>query len=205
VPRTGSETTRLIILRGNSASGKSTVAAGIRERYGRGIAIVGQDNLRRIVLRERDIPGGANIGLIDSVARYALDHGFHVIVEGILRADRYTAMLTTLRDDHRGLTHLYYFDVPFEETLRRHATKPQASEYGRAEMSDWYREHDVLPDDIEQIILADSPLHATVERVMNDTGLAMRDGPAVRAAEAPPQRSPWAIHHHRESSANKLT
>ena len=72
MPRTGSESTRLIILRGNSASGKSTVAAEIRERYGRGIAIVSQDNLRRIVLRERDIPGGAYIGLIDSVARYAL-------------------------------------------------------------------------------------------------------------------------------------
>lgn len=31
----------LIVLRGNSASGKSTVAAQIRARYGRGIVIVG--------------------------------------------------------------------------------------------------------------------------------------------------------------------
>jgi hypothetical protein len=81
-------------------------------------------------------------------------------------------MLTALRHDHQGLTCCYYLDVPFEETLRRHATKPQASEYGRAEMSDWYREHDVLPGGIEQVIPASSPLHATVERLMNDTGLA---------------------------------
>ncbi len=59
------------MLRGNSASGKSAVAAEVRARYGRGIALVGQDNLRRVVLRERDTPDGANIGLIDTVARYA--------------------------------------------------------------------------------------------------------------------------------------
>ena len=37
--------------------------------------MVGQDNVRRTILRERDVPGGANIGLIDAVARYALDAG----------------------------------------------------------------------------------------------------------------------------------
>ena len=46
---TGSGSTRLIVLRGNSGSGKSSVAAGVRARYGRGIALVGQDNLRRFV------------------------------------------------------------------------------------------------------------------------------------------------------------
>jgi len=72
----------LIVIRGNSASGKSAVAAAIRTRFGRGIAIVSQDNLRRVILREQDLPGGANIALIDLTARLALAHGFHVIVEG---------------------------------------------------------------------------------------------------------------------------
>lgn len=57
----GTEETVLVVLRGNSASGKSSVAAGLRTRYGRGLAVVAQDNLRRIVLRERDRPGAANI------------------------------------------------------------------------------------------------------------------------------------------------
>nr|BEK71438.1 hypothetical protein KPHV_86650 [Kitasatospora purpeofusca] len=56
-------TARLCVLWGNSASGKSSIATEIRRRYGRGIALVGQDNLRRTVLRQRDVPGGANIGL----------------------------------------------------------------------------------------------------------------------------------------------
>jgi predicted ABC-type ATPase len=135
VSATGSESTTLIVLRGNSESGKSSVAAEVRRRYGRGIAIVGQDNLRRVVLREHDKPNAANIGLIDLTARYALDHSFHVIVEGILCASHYGGMLTALREDHQGTTRLYYLHVPFEETLRRHATKPQAADYGEAEMS----------------------------------------------------------------------
>ncbi|MGP3951214.1 AAA family ATPase [Streptomyces sp. 7N604] len=168
----GTEDTRLVVLRGNSASGKSSVAAGLREKFGRGLALVGQDNLRRIVLRERDRPGAANIGLIDTVARYALDAGFHVVVEGILGADRYGEMLAQLRADHRGPTYGYYLDVPFEQTLARHATKPQASEYGEAEMRAWYRPLDLLPSGLETVIGADSSLHETVDRIMLDTGLA---------------------------------
>ncbi|MGW3567845.1 hypothetical protein ACWDSL_28995 [Streptomyces sp. NPDC000941] len=107
---------------------KSSVAAGLRDGFGRGLALVGQDHLRRAVLREHDRPGAANIGLIDTVARYALDADYHVVVEGILYAD------------HRGSTYGFYLDVPLEETLARHATKHRAEEYGEAEMRSWYRE-----------------------------------------------------------------
>ncbi|MEU6091502.1 kinase [Streptomyces sp. NPDC047085] len=170
--RVGTEETRLVVLRGNSASGKSSVAAALRRRHGRGLALVGQDNLRREVLRERDQPGAANIGLIDTVARYALDAGYHVVVEGILYADRYGEMLTRLCADHRGPTHCYYLHVPFEETLARHATKPQAAEYGEAEMRAWYRELDLLPGAVETVIGAHSALPDTVDRILRDTGLA---------------------------------
>ncbi|MYT29650.1 kinase [Streptomyces sp. SID8354] len=168
----GTEESRLVVLRGNSASGKSSVAAGLREKFGGGLAVVAQDNLRRIVLREHDRPGAANLGLIDLTARYALDAGFHVVVEGILGADRYGAMLARLRADHRGATHHYYLHVPFAETLARHATKPQTGEYGEAEMRAWYRERDLLPGGVETVIDSDSSLATTVARIMRETGLA---------------------------------
>jgi predicted ABC-type ATPase len=167
----GSDETRLVVLRGNSASGKSSVVAGIRDRFGRGLALVGQDNLRRIVLRERDRPGAANIGLIDLTARYALDAGYHVVVEGLLYADHYGEMLARLRADHRGPTHGYYLHVPFEQTLARHATKPIAHEVSEPQLRDWYRELDLLPGGIETVIEADSTLAETVDRIMLDTGL----------------------------------
>ncbi|MEU3888725.1 kinase [Streptomyces sp. NPDC029041] len=170
--RVGTEQTRLVVLRGNSGAGKSSVAAGVRERFGRGLALVGQDNLRRVVLRERDRPGAANIGLIDLTARYALDAGYHVVVEGILYADRYGEMLTRLRADHRGPTHGYYLHVPFEQTLVRHATKPIANEIGESRLRAWYRELDLLPGGVETVIGAESTLRQTVDRIMLETGLA---------------------------------
>jgi predicted kinase len=162
---------RLIVIRGNSASGKSAVAAEIRRRHGRGLAIVGQDNLRRQVLRERDVPGAANIDLIDLTARFALDRGFHVIVEGILYADHYGEMLTALIADRAGSALAYYLDVPWAETLRRHASKPQASEYGESEMRAWYHERDLLPGGLEQVIPDGSTLDETVRRIMAGSGL----------------------------------
>ena len=166
------DTPRLIVIRGNSASGKSAVAAAIRERHvRRDLSIVSQDLLRRVVLRERDVPGGANIALIDMTARYAVSSGFHVIVEGILRADHYGDMLTKLISDHAGQAHAYYLHVPFDESLRRHLTKPQASEYGEAEMRAWYRGFDLLPGGIEQVIAAKSTLEQTVTQIMTDTRL----------------------------------
>lgn len=176
----GTGSTRLIVLRGNSGSGKSSVAAEVRTRYGRGIALVGQDNLRRVVLRERDVPNGANIGLIDTVARYALGHGFHVIIDGILHATHYGVMLAALVREHRGVSCLYYLDVPFEETMHRHATRPQATEFGRAEMQSWYRERDLLPSGIEQVIPAANTLDATVRQVMRDVGLASQQQLTLR-------------------------
>ena len=161
----------LILIRGNSASGKSAIAAEIRARYGRGLAIVGQDNLRRDVLRERDVPGGANIGLIDLTARHALRHGFHVVVEGILCAAHYGDMLSVLMADHPARSHAYYLDVPFAETLRRHACKPPTSGYGKREMRAWYRELDLLPGGTEQVIPATSSLTETASTIMTDAGL----------------------------------
>ncbi|MFE2719127.1 AAA family ATPase [Streptomyces mirabilis] len=167
----GTEETRLVVVRGNSASGKSSVAAGLRERFGRGLAVVAQDNLRRIVLREHDRPGAANIGLIGQTARYALNAGLHVVVEGILYTDHYGDMLTELRADHRGPTHSYYLDVPFGETLTRHATKPIADDVSETQLRDWYRARDLLPGDAETVIGADSALRETIDRIMLDTGL----------------------------------
>jgi AAA domain len=161
---------RLIVLRGNSGAGKSSVAAGLRGRYGRGIALVGQDNLRRTILRERDVPGGANIGLIDMVARFGLGRGLHVVVEGILRAAHYGPMLEGLLRDHQSVARFYYLDVPLEETLRRHANRPQAAEFGEAEMRTWYCDRDLLPGGIEQIVPAASSLEDTVRLVMQDAG-----------------------------------
>lgn len=182
------------MLRGNSVSGKLSVAAGIRERFGRGLAwpgLVGQDNLRRIVPGERDRTGAVNIGLIATVARYALDAGYHMVVEGILYVDRHGDMLARLRTDHRRPTHAYYLHVPFEQTLARHAAKPIANDVGEPQLRDWHRELDLLPGGIETVIGADSTLNEMVDRIMQDTGppaLRRSTTDAARRRDCMPKR-----------------
>jgi len=165
------EQPRLIVVRGNSGSGKSSVATALRTAFGRGIAVVGQDNIRRTILRDRDRPGTANIGLIGQVARYSLEHGFHVVVEGILDASRYGPMLAELSAAHCGPSHFYYLDVSLDETIRRHATRPQAAEFGPADMRDWYLRLDLLPCARERVIGEASTLRQTVDLILAETGL----------------------------------
>lgn len=164
----GDASTRLIVIRGNSGSGKSTLAAAIRKSRPRGIAIVGQDQLRREILHVPDQAGLA-VGYIDLTARFALDHGLHVIIEGILQAEIYGGMLRRLLDDHRGVSTCYRYDVTFAETLRRHATKGmKAEEFGRDEMRSWWQDQDPLPGVAEKPIAQDSKLPDTVRMVLTD-------------------------------------
>lgn len=167
---TGSDGTRLILLRGNSASGKSSLARSIRAARPRGIAIIGQDQLRREILHAREEPGNPTVDYIDLSARYALDQGLHVIVEGILYASIYGVMLTRLLGDHLGLNRCYRYQLPFDETARRHAHKPQAAEYGPDTMREWYRATDSLPDVSEQIIGPEASLADATARVLTDCG-----------------------------------
>src|SRR3954469_2390772 len=73
-----------------------------------------------------------------------MDAGYDVILEGILHAERYGAMLRRLIADHRGRTVTAFFAVQFDETVRRHATRPQADEFTVADMQGWYVAHDYL-------------------------------------------------------------
>ena len=105
----------------------------------RTVAVVGQDVLRRDVLGTGDDVDGHATGLIDLTSRYALNRGFDVIVEGILNAEWYSETLLRLVDDHRGTSRCYLYDLPFDETVRRHTGKPVADAFGEAEMRAWWR------------------------------------------------------------------
>ena len=186
--RCGSEQTRLVVLRGNSGSGKSSVARALRSGCGSAVAWVSQDLLRRTILKEKDRPGGANIGLIDQVARYSLDHGYHVILDGILSADRYEPMLAGLQRDHAGRSFFYYLDVSLAETLRRHDTRPEAADFSHQDMRSWYRPADLLSSIAEEVIPETSSLQDTTERILFGTGVAEppRPGLAVTNPRVPP-------------------
>ena len=139
----------LIILRGNSGCGKTSTARLLQRQLGDGTMLVSQDVVRREILRVKDSEGNPAIQLIYDLCMYGNNVGYTVILEGILSNKKYGAMLRQLLDDFQGEKLIYYFDVSFEETVRRHATKPSAHEFGESEMRQWWKDQDVLnvPDE----------------------------------------------------------
>lgn len=142
---------KLIIIRGNSGSGKTTIAKELQEKLRQhfskeadeGTMLIPQDVVRREILRTKDGPKNPSIQLIKDIASYGHSIGYDVIIEGILVRKHYGKMLNdvvALFDE----VYVYYLDISFEETLRRHKTKPNSHEFGEELMREWYIEKDVL-------------------------------------------------------------
>ena len=171
----GSEDSRLIIIRGNSGSGKSSLAKAIRAARPRGIAIVGHDVLRREVLHVRDHPGTLSVPYMDLSARFALEHGLHVVIEGILHSEIYGEMLARLQSDHRGMTRSYCYELALDETLRRHRTKPLAAEVSVDTVTTWYRNADRVRALREVVFDETVSAREALERVLADVGWSAPD------------------------------
>lgn len=161
---------KLVVLRGNSGSGKSTVAKALREQGKTKIALVEQDYLRRFILKEKETEGTDNIALIQQTVEFALSRGYNVILEGILYFPRYGEMLEQLAMQCPN-NYFYYFDVPLEETLKRHATKPNAHEFGEKEMREWYKPNQQTGFTTEKIIPETFTVDDAVKQILSETGI----------------------------------
>lgn len=75
---------KLIIIRGNSGSGKTTIAKKLQHHLGHGTLLIAQDVVRRDMLKVHDREGNLSIELIRQIAEYGKGRCEVVIVEGIL-------------------------------------------------------------------------------------------------------------------------
>lgn len=144
----------LIILRGNSGSGKTTLARELQKRLGRNTMVISQDVIRRDMLKVKDGPATEALPLIQEMLRYGKKHSKATILEGILYADWYRPLFECAVQEFGNNVYAYYFDLIFEETLRRHQTKPNCHEFGEEEMRKWWREKDKIGFIKENIITA---------------------------------------------------
>lgn len=135
---------KLIILRGNSGSGKTTIARGLQEKFGYGTMLISQDVVRREMLYVKDSERPKAKELLYLLAMYGKKHCDIVIMEGILNSEWYKDLFKQLKKDFGENIYAYYFDVPFEETLKRHRTRKCKDEFGEEEMKKWWNEKDLL-------------------------------------------------------------
>lgn len=163
----------LVVLRGNSGSGKTTTAREVRRRYGRGCALLEQDHLRRIVLREHDSTGIGPVApaFITATARTALSLGYHVVLEGILHSERYGDVLRDLLAGHPGPGHVFYLDIPFDETVRRHLSRTEPTTVTADDMRGWYAARDLLGVPGEVVIPDSMTPGEAVTTVLHGSGL----------------------------------
>jgi len=163
---------KLIIIRGNSGSGKSVVAERLREEIDGKVSIVGLDTLRRTILKEPDqLENTDIIGLIEQTVTYCLSNDYTVIVEGILSKPKYKDMLMKIVDSADCDNHIYYIDVSLEETIKRHKTKPIADEVTDKQLTSWYQPKNYLDVPNEIIVDESSTLEDTVALIKFNIGI----------------------------------
>ncbi|GKX66425.1 kinase [Inconstantimicrobium mannanitabidum] len=160
--------TMLIILRGNSGSGKTSTAKALQRKFGHGTMLISQDVVRREMLYVKDGVNTEAMPLLLELALYGKNHCNVVILEGILNSKWYKELFESLKNEFKDHIFAYYFDLPFEETLNRHQHKSNAHEFGEKEMREWWNEKDLL-DIIPEICLhKDLSLNETIDMIYND-------------------------------------
>ncbi len=108
--------------------------------------------------------------MIKSDVTIALDDGYDVILEGILGVRSNGKILKALLAYHPKQNFIFYFDIPFNETVRRHASKNTTS-FGESDMREWYMPHDLLGVEGEVIIDEGYSVDQTIERIKRTSGI----------------------------------
>ena len=100
--------------------------------------------------------------------RYGRNHSEITVMEGILDSKQYRNLFEVAVEEFGANIFAYYYDLPFSETLRRHATKPNRDDFGEPEMRRWWREKDLLPMIDERVLDVNTTLYDAVERIYRE-------------------------------------
>lgn len=157
---------RLVILRGNSGSGKTTVAKMLQERFGPNTMLISHDMIRMQMLHVWSAEGvRKSLPLMIELLRYGRRNSEITILEGILPSKEYKPLFEVALEEYRENIFSYYYDISFEETLRRHQTKPNRDEFGEVDMRRWWKEKDFLEIIPQTVLNEDVSLRETVELI----------------------------------------
>ena len=159
---------KLIIIRGNSGSGKSTVANLLQKKLGHNTLLISQDAVRREMLWVKDRPGNRAIPLLKTLLLYGKERCEAVILEGILHSQWYAPLFDLAREAYGQEIYAYYYDLTFEETMARHRTRDKQAEFGEESMRRWWVEKDYLHFHGEVIFTGEIGAEEAAERIYQE-------------------------------------
>lgn len=171
--------TKLIVLRGQSGSGKSTVAKKLQKISQKPLFIVEQDYYKNelispIIDIDSSTRKSLQMKLIICNALELLDQGYDCIVEGNFSNSAYQNMFDELFKQHPSGNFMYYYNISFEESLRRHNTRDKKHEFGSDEMRQWYFENPPYGHSFEKSIPEEYSLDQTIDMILKDTKMVIR-------------------------------
>ncbi|WP_125763029.1 AAA family ATPase [Companilactobacillus hulinensis] len=157
----------LILLRGNSGSGKTTTAEHLKDELPENVLYINQDNVRMQMISKTTSKDTYSISLMNSMVHWGFENVDYIIVEGILKKSVYQDLLKSWKHimDEKMLT--YYIDVSFDETYRRNLTKKR--HFDEATMRSWWQEKDELG--FENTVFHDEDDPARIEIILKDLKL----------------------------------
>lgn len=162
------EKAKLIILRGNSGSGKTTVAKELQKQFDNGTMLISQDVVRREMLAVKDGKDNEAINLIKHLLDYGRENYKIIILEGILRQDWYLRLFESITNEFNDNIFAYYFDLSFEETLIRHSQREASKEFGEDKMKLWWKEKDLINIIPETFLTKELTLNESIDKILND-------------------------------------
>ena len=126
-----------------------------------------QDVIRRDMLRVKDGENTLALPLMKELLVYGSSHSDFVVLEGIMYADWYKSLFELAIQLYDTKVYAYYFDIPFEETLKRHQTKPNCNDFGEEAMRRWWREKDFSDVLNEVSITSERDIESIVSDICN--------------------------------------
>jgi adenylate kinase family enzyme len=146
---------KLIILRGPSAAGKSTIAKQLQGKY-KNIAVFEQDHFNQHLFRaqDREETSAARHEIVKQSVIIALAHGHDVILEGFY-AGSWKQTISEFLEIHPEDNYIFYFDISFEETVKRHSSRSKVDDFGPESMKKWYTRSEKLGH-ADEIMLSDN-------------------------------------------------
>ena len=127
--------------------------------------LISQDVVRRDMLRVKDGENTEALPLMKELLTYGRNHCEIVILEGIMYADWYKPLFELAVQLYGTDIFAYYFDLPFEETLKRHQTKPNCNEFGEEAMRRWWRDKDFSDVLSERVITSEKGIQSIIDEI----------------------------------------
>lgn len=159
---------KLIIIRGNSGSGKTSVSKALQERLGENTMLISQDMVRREILHTRDGADTKALPLMAELLKYGRRNLPVTILEGIMVAEWYMPLFETAVKEFGSEIYAYYYDLPFEETVARHDTRAKRMSFGTEDMRRWWVEKDYMKIIPEKILTKEIGIDEAVEMIFRD-------------------------------------